>query len=278
MSKKRATPTTPTTDGDEESKRLRRAIDHGLEELVCSITYELPLDPVTAEDGKIYERAAIADWLKNHDKSPSTNEPMGKKLMPALQIKNMIEKLVQSGAIDGDKADAWKRMKSEEDVAATLRRAENGDASAIQVVLGWYTNGKNGVAKDLVKATDWCKRGANVGNPVCMLRLADAHLRGYGGVVKNVGLAVHWTTMAATEGKYAPAAAVLGFAFAPAHTRPLTSVLSTEGTKLGLLEDVQLATAWLRKAVSFGRSLQDKGRKEEILQEILDWLQKHAVD
>ena len=84
--------------------------------------------------------------------------------------------------------------------------------------------------------------------------------------------------MAATEGKYAPAAAVLGFAFAPAHTRPLTSVLSTEGTKLGLLEDVQLATAWLRKAVSFGRSLQDKGRKEEILQEILDWLQKHAVD
>jgi len=275
MSKKRAT---PTTDGNEESKHLRSAIDHGLEELVCSITYELPLDPVTAEDGKIYERAAIADWLKNHEKSPSTNEPMGKKLMPALQVKNMIEKLVQSGAIDGDKADAWKKMKSEEDVAATLRRAENGDSSAIQVVVGWYAKGKHGVAKDMAKAVDWCKRGANVGNPLCMMMLADVHLRGCGDVVKNVGLAVHWTTMAAVECKYAPAAAVLGFAFAPAHTRPLYfNGWCTLGKQLGLLENVQLATTWLRKAVSFGRSLLAYSR-EESLQEILDWLLKHAVD
>ena len=40
------------------SKRYRQAIDDVAEEYVCPITAELPVDPVTAEDGRCYERHA----------------------------------------------------------------------------------------------------------------------------------------------------------------------------------------------------------------------------
>ena len=33
-------------------KRYRQAIDEAVEEYVCPITAELPIDPVTAEDGR----------------------------------------------------------------------------------------------------------------------------------------------------------------------------------------------------------------------------------
>ena len=36
--------------------------------------------------------------LEKNEKSPHTNAPMGKKLLPALQVKNMIETMVKSGA------------------------------------------------------------------------------------------------------------------------------------------------------------------------------------
>ena len=40
-------------DSVETSKRLRSAVDESLTHLVCAITQELPLDPVTAEDGNV---------------------------------------------------------------------------------------------------------------------------------------------------------------------------------------------------------------------------------
>ena len=63
---------------------------------------------MTALDGHIYERAAIEEWIaKGNGKSPKTNEPMGRKLLPAPHVKSMIERMVKSGALTGDKADAW---------------------------------------------------------------------------------------------------------------------------------------------------------------------------
>ena len=47
--------------------------------LLCPITLELPVDPVVAEDGNVYERNAIEAQLKVRLKSPLTNEPMGTK-------------------------------------------------------------------------------------------------------------------------------------------------------------------------------------------------------
>ena len=71
------------TAGAAEAKKLRSAMDAVAEEWVCPITQELPLDPVTAEDGRVYERSAIATRLGRARpageavKSPVTNEPMG---------------------------------------------------------------------------------------------------------------------------------------------------------------------------------------------------------
>ena len=48
-------------------KRYRQAIDGVAEEYVCPITAELPVDPVTAEDGRCYECHAIEDWFARQD-------------------------------------------------------------------------------------------------------------------------------------------------------------------------------------------------------------------
>ena len=77
--------------------RYRQAIDEVAEEYVCPITAELPIDPVTAEDGRCYERCAIAEWFERQPqprvKSPVTNESMGKRLFPAVQVRNSLKRL-----------------------------------------------------------------------------------------------------------------------------------------------------------------------------------------
>ena len=50
-------------DATQQAKKFRQAIDEMAEEFVCPITQELPVDPVTAEDGRVYERSAIEEWL-----------------------------------------------------------------------------------------------------------------------------------------------------------------------------------------------------------------------
>ena len=119
------------------SKRYRQAIEDVADEYVCPITAELPIDPVTAEDGRCYERWAIEEWFLKQPqpqvKSPVTNELMGKRLLPAVQVRNTLKRLMESGAISGSKADAWKKAKAEEAVVAALRaQAEGGDANAMR--------------------------------------------------------------------------------------------------------------------------------------------------
>ena len=72
-------------------KRFRQAIDDVADEYVCPITAELPVDPVTAEDGRFYERHAIEYWLKDHDTSPLTGQPLAHKELTAnLVLRGMI--------------------------------------------------------------------------------------------------------------------------------------------------------------------------------------------
>ena len=124
-----------------EAKKYKSALDTNADELVCPITSELPLDPVMAEDGRVYERSAIEQWFANKEedqvKSPITNELMGKKLLPAVQVRNIIKTMVQSGALSGDKADAWNtRLEEEQEVEDTRMKAEGGNADAMRL---WAT-------------------------------------------------------------------------------------------------------------------------------------------
>ena len=45
-------------------KRYLQTIDEVAEEYMCPITFELPIDPVIAEDDRCYERCAIEEWFE----------------------------------------------------------------------------------------------------------------------------------------------------------------------------------------------------------------------
>ena len=125
MSKRRLRDAEPVTD---DAKRYKSALDTMADEWTCPITSELPLDPVTAEDGRVYERSAIVEWFASRPedevKSPITNELMGKKLLPAVQVRNTIKAMVESGALSGDKADAWKKRLEEEQEVIDMRNRQ----------------------------------------------------------------------------------------------------------------------------------------------------------
>mmetsp|Transcript_60572 Transcript_60572/g.180116 ORF Transcript_60572/g.180116 Transcript_60572/m.180116 type:complete len:258 (+) Transcript_60572:1943-2716(+) len=59
----------------------RQRSDEPPDELVCPITFQLMVDPVVAADGHTYERSAVEDWLKTHNRSPKCNTPLDHKLV-----------------------------------------------------------------------------------------------------------------------------------------------------------------------------------------------------
>lgn len=69
--------------------------------LKCPITQELMKDPVMTSDGHTYERAAITQWLENHETSPLTNERLANnELIPNIPLKNVIHELRAGDAPD----------------------------------------------------------------------------------------------------------------------------------------------------------------------------------
>lgn len=75
---------------------MRSCVGLIAKEFVCPISLELPLDAVTAEDGWIYDRASISAHMAmqgDYVRSPMTNEPMGSRLLPAWQVRSVIELL-----------------------------------------------------------------------------------------------------------------------------------------------------------------------------------------
>eukprot|EP00964_Phaeocystis_antarctica_P036833 scaffold21018_cov65-Phaeocystis_antarctica.AAC.1 len=185
-------------------KRYRQAIDEVAEEYVCPITAELPIDPVTAEDGRCYERCAIEEWFDRQPqprvKSPMTNAPMGKRLLPAVQVRNSLKRLVESGAISGSKADAWKKAMAEEvEVAALREKAEGGDAVAMRDLGNLYRNGKYGLKQDLTQAFMWFKRAADLNDARALTECGAAYLIG-AGVERSTSRGMAMIVMAAAMG------------------------------------------------------------------------------
>jgi len=165
----------------QELQRHKSAVDAAIAEFLCPITQSLPVDPVMAEDGKIYERSAIKEWLKEQQRSPLTNEAMGTKLLPALQVKNMIRAMVKSGALTGEKVDAWKeKLAEEEEVAEKRREAEAGDGAAMFNLGDWYLTGQKGLAKDDAKAFEWYSKSHEAGDASGTGQLGVCYLLGWG--------------------------------------------------------------------------------------------------
>ena len=96
-------------------QRYKSVIEESAAEFVCPIMHELPMDPVMAEDGHVYERKAIEEWFAcGNGKSPITNSAMGSRVLPAVQVKNMIVSMVKSGVLSGKTVDEWQQRLNDE--------------------------------------------------------------------------------------------------------------------------------------------------------------------
>ena len=171
---------------EEASKKLRKSINDVAADLVCPITQELPFDPVMAEDGKIYERNAIVEWLGRERTSPVTRARMGTRIIAAIQTKNTISTLIKSGAIEGEIAEAWEKKLADEKLVKEMRaKAEGGDGPAMYRLGGWCNSGMNGLTKDDVQARAWYERSAAARHPKGMAAFGECLLLGIGGPQDN---------------------------------------------------------------------------------------------
>ena len=84
----------------------------------------------------------------------------------------------------GDKEE-WKlKLKEEEEVADTRRKAEAGQGWAMCNLGVWYKHGQKGLAKDFAKAFEWYKKSHEAGDAVGTGGLGRCYLLGNGEVPK----------------------------------------------------------------------------------------------
>ena len=234
-------------------------------EYLCPITRELPVDPVMAEDGRIYERSAIEkhfvtcqssslDSVSSNDHrgdnadnstdassstqitSPMSGKKMGSNIYDAVQARNTIHFLISSKTISSELLESWKRNK---DVHDATKRAAVGDTTAMIDLASWYYYGCRGLAKDMAKSMDWYKKAANIGCTSAMVTLSKHFLLVKGGQYFNQATGIYYLTEAANRGD-GSAALMLG-----------TSFLRGEN---GVSRDFVLARKWLKHAEGASRS------------------------
>mmetsp|Transcript_54383 Transcript_54383/g.90233 ORF Transcript_54383/g.90233 Transcript_54383/m.90233 type:complete len:261 (+) Transcript_54383:67-849(+) len=181
--------------------RIRIAMDDAASQFVCAITQELPVDPVIAMDGHVYERIAIEEWIeRGSGKSPMTNDQMGSTLLAACHIRNSLMVMVKSGALTGDKVDAWKqRLEEQEKVHDTKQRAMNGDSEAMYTLGRWSQLGEMGFTVNEKEALHWYQRASDAGSPVGMAALGSCYLLEIG-VPRSCEFGLVWITEAASGG------------------------------------------------------------------------------
>ena len=225
------------TDASPSKEKCVEAMKSIAREFICPITHELPIKPVTAEDGKIYEEKAIREWWSQKDgdpTSPSTGAVIGTKLFPAPQARNTIEALVESGAIAGEIAEAWQKKLADETKVKEMRaKAEGGDGEAMYRLGMWYGSGLNGLATDEAQARAWLERSAATRHPKGIACFGQCLLLGEGGPQDNIFGIMNVTEAAGLGSDFATL--LLGRAF-------------LDGNH-GLPKDPVRARYWLKKIV-----------------------------
>ena len=167
---------------------------------LCPITKELPVDPVLAADGKIYERAKIEEWLAKHDTSPATGEKMKDKVLTAASsvVTGTIDFLLKCNAVDEQKKKTLKeKLENEQKVQELKSKVEAGDYDAMCSLGFAYRDGEFGLTKSKKEAQNWFRRSAEGGN--------NRGMSVYGGLLVDKGdliLGMHYLTRTATECMY----------------------------------------------------------------------------
>ena len=196
--------------GQNPPKQRRMVCDGDVDEdiartFTCPITYELPVDPVTALDGFVYERSAIEEFFKNRQGtkllSPMTNMPLrGKKLVPAIQQKNQIQTMIDKGVLQGDLVEPWiEKTKAKKKVDTLLKQARGGDVNAMVRAALLYENGLDGVSVDFEEAFFWFEKASQAGSILGTASIGDMLCEGIG-VPVSYEEGLEYTRSAAKEG------------------------------------------------------------------------------
>ena len=242
-----------------DPKKMRESINDAAKEFICPITHELPVQPVMAKDGKIYEREAILEWFRKKDgdaTSPSTGKVIDTELVPVVPVRNTIESLIQTGAIEGELAEAWqKNLEFEKRVKEMRAKAEGGDGEAMQWMGVSYTYGQS-VAKDDAQARAWFERSAAARNPKGLASFSHCLVSGIGGP-QDISFGLVNLTEAAGLGSD-NAALLLGQAF-------------LDGNH-GLPKDPVRARYWLKKVVD--DRCEHKHLQQKNITEAAEWLRE----
>ena len=207
---------------DDETYRYKVALAETASELVCRLTLDLPIDPVFAEDGCVYERKAIEEYIARASPrangtlgvvSPMTGVAMGARLVPATQYSTMIKGMLQSGALAGQRATRYlERQRQFDAVQRAHCEADSGSAEAMHLLGRWHRHGEMGLTKDPYAGFCWFKRAAAAGHIQAMASIGIHHLKG-SFVPQNIARAMHYLIRAADLGSD-QACFWLGYAFA----------------------------------------------------------------
>ena len=196
---------------EESSNKRFKALSEGIaEQYKCPITHELMVDPVIANDERMYERSAIEQWLRSRSTSPMDPSCTLRRdrLMASRQTREAIEALVESGDISGGVKAAWQDKKRELELVKAQKIFDEGrvlDAAKLGLpkaqaeVAGWYFFGTNGMEQDDTKCAEWAAKAADGGDTGGKCWLGYAYDLGKG-VEKDGVKARHWYELAATEG------------------------------------------------------------------------------
>jgi hypothetical protein len=207
---------------DSSSSNNKRPKPNILNDYKCPICHEIPLDPVMAEDGTIYERKEIEEWLADNDRSPVTNQVIGKKVIASSTIRNTIEDLVMKFKFDEEDSDdlkdlvlSWKaRQKVKKRMQELLQAAKGGDVAAMDKLSFNYRRGRNGFEKDRLQGDQWDQKAADAGSIRAMARHGIFLLRKKNRRPKERVLGASLLSMAASESGSAYACLKLGMCYA----------------------------------------------------------------
>ena len=151
-------------------------------ELLCSICNKLPLSPVVAEDGRIYERSELESLNDAH-------KAVGKARMefhPSIQVKKVVELLISSGNVEEEYLGGWAKdidLGGDKDDASDFSliktKAEAGDADSMVQLGEFYLKGI-GTEKDVRRGYYWFDMASEKENELGKARKADCLLTGLG--------------------------------------------------------------------------------------------------
>lgn len=180
--------------------------DDVVSEYLCPITQELPVEPCIAEDGHCYDQWSLEKWMESRTeiKSPMTNQPMGRKLYPAVQVRSAIHRLIDKGVIAGEGARLWKEKQKMLDampktMRVTVGRAYKGHVPSQRIFGFAYRDGLDGVEKNITSAWEWFKLAAKEDDAMAVVSIGVFYMNGTG-TTKDEANGMVWLTRAAMLG------------------------------------------------------------------------------